>query len=143
VWVVCSLVQKVICILWCSTSGSVGWTLIDAFHCWTNRVTLDASWNMMSQAQKPNFVFRRKWRFHFNRPEWRQFSRLLATEVCGISSIMLDTPRSEIVWRVLATLSIRQFPLQFPYRASPCAITFQLESNNYDLCSNPVTSQPL
>jgi len=33
--------------------------------------------------------------------------------------------------RVLATLSIRQFPLHFPSRASPCAITFQLESNSY------------
>jgi len=26
---------------------------------------------------------------------------------------MLDTPCSEVVWRVLATNSIRQFPLQF------------------------------
>ena len=31
--------------------------------------------------------------------------------------------------RVLATHSIRQFPLHFPTRASPCAITFQLDSN--------------
>ena len=30
--------------------------------------------------------------------------------------------------RVLATHSIRQFPLYFPSRASPCAITFQLDS---------------
>jgi hypothetical protein len=29
--------------------------------------------------------------------------------------------------RVLATHSIRQFPLYFPSRASPCAITFQLD----------------
>jgi hypothetical protein len=28
----------------------------------------------------------------------------------------------------LATHSIRQFPLHFPSRASPCAITFQLDS---------------
>jgi len=33
------------------------------------------------------------------------------------------------VWRVLDTHSIRQFPLQFASRASPCDITFQLESN--------------
>jgi len=45
-----------------------------------------------------------------------------------ISGSMLDTPCSEVVWRVLATHSIRQFPLHFPCRASPCAITFQLES---------------
>jgi len=30
--------------------------------------------------------------------------------------------------RVLATHYIRQFPLHFPSRASPCAITFQLDS---------------
>ena len=32
--------------------------------------------------------------------------------------------------RVLATHSIRQFLLHFPARASPCAITFQLESTS-------------
>jgi hypothetical protein len=32
--------------------------------------------------------------------------------------------------RVLATHSIHQFPLHFPFHASPCAITFQLESTN-------------
>jgi len=41
---------------------------------------------------------------------------------------MLDTPCSEAVWRVMATHCIRQFPLHFPSCASPCAITFQLES---------------
>ena len=58
----------------------------------------------------------------------RQFSRLLAAEVCASAIVMLDTPCSEVVWRVLTTHSIRQFPLHFPSRASPCAITFQLES---------------
>jgi hypothetical protein len=32
--------------------------------------------------------------------------------------------------RVLATHSIRQFPLHFPTRASPCAIRFQLDSTH-------------
>jgi len=58
----------------------------------------------------------------------RQFSRLLAAEVCASAAVMLDTSCSEIVRRVLATHCIRQFPLHFPYRASPCAITFQLDS---------------
>jgi len=58
----------------------------------------------------------------------RQFSRLLAAEVCASAVVMLDTPCSEVVWRVLATHSIRQFPLHFPARASPCAITFQTQS---------------
>jgi hypothetical protein len=43
---------------------------------------------------------------------------------------MLDTPCYEVVWKVLATHSIRQFPLHFPSRASPCAITFQLDSTS-------------
>ena len=41
---------------------------------------------------------------------------------------MLVTPCSEVVWRVLATHSIRQFPLHFSSRASSRAITFQLDS---------------
>ena len=66
-------------------------------------------------------------RVHLNR-RGRQFSRLLAAEVCASAAVMLDTPCSETVWSVLATHSVRQFPLHFPSRASPCAITFQLES---------------
>ena len=53
--------------------------------------------------------------------------------------VMLDTPCYEVVWRVLATLSIRQFPLHFPTRALSCAITFQMESTNID----PQTVLPL
>ena len=81
----------------------------------------------MVHAQKPDFVFRRNGRVHLNR-RGRQFSRLLAAEVCASALVMLDTPCSEVVWRVLATYSIRQFPLHFPSHASPCAITFQLDS---------------
>jgi len=58
-----------------------------------------------------------------------QFSRLLAVEVCASAVVMLDTSCSEVVWRVLATHSIRQFSLHFPSRASPCAIRFQLDSS--------------
>jgi len=58
-----------------------------------------------------------------------QFSRLLAAEMCASAVVMLDTPCSEVVWRVLATQCIRQFIPHFPSCASPCAITFQLESN--------------
>jgi len=58
----------------------------------------------------------------------RQFSRLLAAEMCASAVLMLDTPCSEVVWRVLATHCIRQLPLHFPSRASPCAIPFQLDS---------------
>jgi hypothetical protein len=83
--------------------------------------------NVMAQAHKPDFVFRRNWRVHLNR-RGRQFSRLLTAEVCASAVVILDTPCSELVWRVLVTHSIRQFPLHFSTRASPCAITFQLDS---------------
>ena len=88
---------------------------------------LDCVWNVMAHAQKPDFVFRQNGPVHLN---WRgrQFSRQLAAEVCASAVGMLDTPCSEVVWRVLATHSIRQFLLHFPSRASPCAITFQLKS---------------
>jgi hypothetical protein len=89
---------------------------------------VDWVWNMMAHAQKPDFVFRRNGRVHLH---WRgrQFSRLLAAELCASAVVMLDAPRSEVVWRVLATPSIRQFPLHSPPPgASPRAITFQLDS---------------
>jgi hypothetical protein len=73
----------------------------------------DCVWNVMGHAQKPDFVFRRNGRVHLNR-RGRQFSRLLAAEVCASAVIMLDTPCSEVVWKVLVTHSIRQFPLHFP-----------------------------
>ena len=83
----------------------------------------------MAQAQKPDFVFRLNGRVHLNR-QGLQFIRLLAAELCTSTVVMLDTPCYEVVWRVLATHSIHQFPLNFPSRASPCAITFQLDSTN-------------
>jgi len=79
---------------------------------------IEASWNVMAHAKKPDFVFRRNGRVHLNR-RGRQFSRLLAAEVCLSAVVMLDTPCSEVVWRVLATHSIRQFPLHFSSLASP------------------------
>jgi len=90
---------------------------------------IEASWNVTAHAQKPDFVFRRNGRVYLNRPGGGQFSRLLAADVCAPAVVMLDTPCSEVVWRVLATHSIiRQFSLHFPSCASPCAITFQLDS---------------
>ena len=90
---------------------------------------VEASLNAMAHAQKPDFVFRRNGRVNLNRRR-RQFSRLLADEVCASAVVMLDTPCSEVVWRVLASHSIWQFLLHFPSRASPCAITFKLESTD-------------
>ena len=93
---------------------------------------LDCVWNVMAHAQKPDFVFRRNGRVHLKR-RVRQFSRLRAAEVCASAIAMLDAQSSAVAWRVLATHSIRQFPLHFPSRASPCAITFQLDSTKPEL----------
>jgi len=72
----------------------------------------------MAHAQKPDFVFRRKGRLPPGKPllpggnpiavnnnnyyyylnlRGRQFSRLLAAEVCASAVVMLDTPCSETV----------------------------------------------
>jgi hypothetical protein len=97
-------------------------------------VVVDCVWNVMAHAQKPDFVFQKNGRVHLNR-RGRRFSRLLAAVVCASAVVILDTPRSEVVWRVLATHSIRQFPLHFPSRPSLCAITFQLGSTEcWDAC---------
>jgi hypothetical protein len=93
--------------------------------------SVDCVWNVMAHTQKPDFVFRGNGRVRLNR-QGRQFSRLLAAEVCASVVVMIDTLSSEVVWRVLATHSIRQVPLHFPSRASPCAITFQLDSTTLD-----------
>ena len=88
---------------------------------------VDGVWNVKAHAQIPDFVFRRNGRVNLN---WwgRRFSRLLAAKVCASAVVMLDTPCSDVVWRVLVTHSIRQCPLHFPTRALRCAFIFQLDS---------------
>ena len=73
---------------------------------------VDCVWNVMEHAQKTDFVFQRNGQVHLN---WRgcRFSQLLAAEVRASAVVMMYTPFSEVVWRVLATHSIRQFPLHF------------------------------
>ena len=103
---------------------------------------VDSFCKVMVHVQKPDFVFRRNGRVNLSR-RGRQFSRLLAAEVCASAVVMLDTPCSEVVWRVLATHSFRQFPLRFSSRASLCAITFQLDSNQCALECETVSSPKL
>ena len=54
---------------------------------------LDCFWNATAHAQKPELAFGRNGRIHLNRRR-RQFSRLLAAEVCASAVVMLDTPCS-------------------------------------------------
>jgi hypothetical protein len=72
----------------------------------------------------------------------RQFSRLLAAEVCASAVVMLDTRCSEVVRRAHATHSIRQFPLHFPALASPSAVTFQMDSTSQAALDLMRTSDP-
>ena len=70
-------------------------------------------WKVMAHSQKPDFVFRRNGRVHLNR-RVHQFTRLLAAEVCASVIVKLDTPCSEVVWRVLATHSFASLPFTSP-----------------------------
>jgi len=79
----------------------------------------------MVHAQKPDFVFRRKGRVHLNRRE-HQFSRLLAVEVCASEVVMMDTPSSGVVWRVLASFPFTSPPVR---HRVPSHFTWTLQSN--------------
>jgi len=48
---------------------------------------VEASWNVMAHAQKPDFVFRGNGRVHLNR-RGLQFSRLRAAEVCASAFVV-------------------------------------------------------
>jgi hypothetical protein len=67
----------------------------------------------MAHAQKPDFVFRRNGWVHLNR-RGSQFSRLLAAEVCASALVMLDTPRSEVVWEYWLPTPSASFPFTSP-----------------------------
>ena len=69
-------------------------------------IVVDCVWNVMAHAQKPDFVFRWNRRVHLNR-QGHQFSRLRSAEMCASAVVMLNTPTSEVVQRVVATRSIR------------------------------------
>ena len=83
---------------------------------------------MMAHAQKPDFVFRRYGRVHLN----RQGASFQSTVSRGVRisgsnagyTMLRDSVKSTAIH------SIRQFPLHLPSRASPCAITFQLDSTS-------------
>jgi hypothetical protein len=84
----------------------------------------------MAHAQKPDLVFRRNGRVHLNR-RGRQFSRLLAAEVCA-SALIVGSDAGYTMFR--GSVKGTGYPLHspvsplLPLPTSPCAITFQLES---------------
>jgi len=87
----------------------------------------------MAHTHKPDLVFQRNGRVHLNR-RGCQFSQLLAVEECGsVDSDCIDRVPTYST-RLLATHSIRIFPLHFPSRASPCAIRFQMCYTHNETC---------
>ena len=91
----------------------------------------------MAHAQKPDFVFPRNGRVHLNR--WGASVQSTAGSRgvrIGLSNAGSNTFGGGV--RVLATHFIRQFPLHFPYRASPCATRFRTSSTG----SFPVVKRP-
>jgi len=82
-------------------------------HRHINLSLVEARWNVMAHAQKPDFVFRRNGRVHLNQ-RGRQFSRLLTAEVRASAVVMLDTPCSEVVWRYWLPTPFASFPFTSP-----------------------------
>jgi len=80
--------------------------------------SVDCVWNVMAHAQKPGFVFRRNGRVHLN---WRgrQFSRLLAADVCTSAVVMPDNTMSR------GSVESTGYPLHSPVSPSlpPLCVT--------------------
>jgi hypothetical protein len=80
------------------------------------------------------FCLLRKWTSPLKSAGGRQFSRLLAAEL-RTSACRVCTARaslcSAVMWRLLVTHSVLLLPLHFSSRASPCTITFQLDSTHF------------
>ena len=74
---------------------------------------VDCVWNVMAHAQKPDLVFRGNGRVHLNR-RGRQFSRLLAVEVCSPAVEMLDTQCSDVAWEYWLPTPFARFPFTSP-----------------------------
>jgi len=88
---------------------------------------VEASWNVMAHVQKPDLVLRRNGRVHLNRRGASVQSTTGSRVLCNSGSNAGYTMFRGSVKGTGYPL-IRQFPLHFPSRASPCTITFQLES---------------
>jgi hypothetical protein len=94
---------------------------------------VDYIWNVMTHAQKPDFVFRRNGRVHLNR---QGTSVQSTTDSRGVRIGGSNSSNAGYnMFRGSAKISGYPFhspvsPLHFPSRASRCAITFQLDSTN-------------
>jgi hypothetical protein len=67
---------------------------------------VDCIWNVIADAQKPEFVFRRNGRVHLNR-RGHQFNQLLAAEVCA--SVVNWNKTMTVECKVLIKFSYTQY----------------------------------
>jgi len=82
-------------------------------HSSTAELELELVRYLMAHAHKPHFVFHLNGRVHLNR-RGSQFSRMLAAEVCASALVMLDTPRSDVVWEYWLPTPFASFPFTSP-----------------------------
>ena len=91
---------------------------------------VDCVWNKMAHVHKPDFVFRRNERVHLSRGALVQSSSGRQAVNISLQGLYCRARLcSAVTWHLLVTPSILLFPLHFSSRTSPCAITFQLDSN--------------
>jgi len=86
---------------------------------WQQDSLVEASWNVIAHAQKSDFFFRWNGRVHLNR-RGRQFSRLLADEVCASAFIVGSNAGYTMFW---GSVKGTGYPLHSPVSPSlplPC-----------------------
>ena len=90
---------------------------------------LQQVWHVMAHAQKPDLSLSAKRTSPFKPAVGRQFSRLLAAEVCGISGSNAGYTmfRGSVKWYWLPT-AFASFPFTSPPVRHRVHVTFQLES---------------
>jgi len=112
--------------IYCSWNFFHPHAAVFAVHHITIHRKVEASWNVMEHAQKPDFVFRRNGRVHLNQ---RGASVQSTTGSRGVRISGSNVGYTMFLGSVkgTGTHSIRQFPRHFPSRASS-AIIFQLDS---------------
>jgi hypothetical protein len=82
-----------------------------------------------TRAWKPDAVFVAKLTSSFKSAGERQFSQILAADVCASVVVIRDTACSKAVWMVLATHWIRQFS---PSLSLPCVtVCHHISTANY------------
>jgi hypothetical protein len=111
----------------CQATGRFNYGVHKIFTCVKIWNVVDRVWNVMAHAQKPDFVFQRNERVHLNR---RGASVQSATVSRGVRISGSNAGYTMFRGSVKSTGYPLHSPvsLHFPSSASPCAITFQLDS---------------